>query len=162
MEYRTLELNVVSAKDLKDVNLFSKMDVYVVVSLSGDSHHHKQKTKTNVAKDSGTSPSWNFPMKFTIEEYAAQQNRLTLEFKLRCDRSLGDKDIGVVYVPIQELLNSTGDKSMKFVSYQVRKPSGKPQGELNFSMQQWLQRSIGLSHRTRKRKKKKKERLWLN
>ncbi|KAK4586740.1 hypothetical protein RGQ29_023776 [Quercus rubra] len=133
MEYRTLELNVVSAKDLKDVNLFSKMDVYVVVSLSGDSHHHKQKAKTNVAKGSGTNPSWNFPMKFTIEEYAAQQNRLTLEFNLRCDRSLGDKDIGVVYVPIQELLNSTGDKSMKFVSYQVRKPSGKPQGELNFS-----------------------------
>ena len=34
--------------------------------------------------------------------------------------------------------------------------TGKPQGELNFSMQQWLQRSIGLSHLTRKRKEKKR------
>ncbi|GMY27715.1 protein SRC2-like [Fagus crenata] len=134
MEYRTLELNIASAKDLKDVNLISKMDVYVVVSLTGDSHNHKQKAKTNVSRDGGTNPSWNFPMKFNIEEYAAQQNRLTLQFKLRCDRSLGDKDIGEVYVPIKELLNSRGDtKSMQFVAYQVRTPSGKSKGELNFS-----------------------------
>ncbi|XP_041000897.1 protein SRC2-like [Juglans microcarpa x Juglans regia] len=131
MEYRTLEINVTSAKDLKDLNLFSKMDVYVVVSLSGD----KQKAKTKVDREGGTSPSWNFPVKFTIDESAARQNRLNLEFKLRCDRSLGgDKDVGVVYVPVAELLNSTGDgKSMQFVSYQVTKPSGKPQGMLNFS-----------------------------
>ncbi|KAG6664297.1 hypothetical protein CIPAW_02G083700 [Carya illinoinensis] len=131
MGYRTLEINVTSAKDLKDLNLFSKMDVYVVVSLSGD----KQKAKTKVDREGGTSPSWNFPVKFTIDESAARQNRLNLEFKLRCDRSLGgDKDIGVVYVPVTELLNSTGDgKSMQFVSYQVTKPSGKPQGILNFS-----------------------------
>ncbi|GLT63986.1 hypothetical protein SLA2020_365070 [Shorea laevis] len=74
-------------------------------------------------------------MKFTINEYAAKQNgQLTLLFTLRCDRSLGDKDVGEVYVPLKELLNSAGDgKSMQFVSYQVRTASGKPKGELNFS-----------------------------
>ncbi|KAG2693566.1 hypothetical protein I3843_08G098200 [Carya illinoinensis] len=131
MEYRTLEINVISAKGLKDLNLFSKMDVYVVVSLSGD----KQMTKTNVDRKGGTSPTWNFTVKFTIDESAARQNRLNLEFKLRCNRSLGgDKDIGVVYDPVAELLNSTGyGKSMQLVSYQVIRPSGKPQGILNFS-----------------------------
>ncbi|KAB1214014.1 hypothetical protein CJ030_MR5G017277 [Morella rubra] len=133
MEYRTLEVTVLSAKDLQDVNLFSKMDVYVVVSLSGNSQH-KLQAKTNVDREGGKNPSWNFPMKFTINEFTVRQNRLTLEFKLRCDRSLGDKDIGNVCVPVQELLDSTGDgKSMQFVRYQVTKPSGKPKGELYFS-----------------------------
>ncbi|KAJ9154492.1 hypothetical protein P3X46_027817 [Hevea brasiliensis] len=134
MEQRTLEINVISAKDLKDVNLFSKMDVYAVVSISGDSQLHKQKTKTPVDRDGGTNPTWNFPARFTIHGDPAQQNRLNLVFKLRCDRALGDKDIGEVNVPIKELFDSMGDgKSMQFVSYQVRKPSGKPKGELNFS-----------------------------
>ncbi|XP_018826023.2 protein SRC2-like [Juglans regia] len=133
MEYSTLELNVISARDIKDVKyLFSKMDVYVVVSLSGS----KQKIKTNVDRDGDTSPSWNFPMKFIIDDSAASRNLLTLEFKLRRGRSLGgDKDIGEVYVPIIELLNSTGDSksNIQFVSYQVTRPSGKPKGVLNFS-----------------------------
>jgi hypothetical protein len=32
MAYRTLELTLISAKDLKDVNLLGKMDVYAEVS----------------------------------------------------------------------------------------------------------------------------------
>jgi hypothetical protein len=135
MENRTLEINLISARDLKDVNHFSKMDVYAAVWLSGDSQI-KQKAKTNVDRNSGTSPSWNnFPMRFTFDESAANQNRLILVFKLRCERSLGgDKDVGEVYVPVKELLDYVGDgKSMQFVSYRVRKPSGKPKGALNFS-----------------------------
>jgi hypothetical protein len=74
-------------------------------------------------------------MKFTIDESAADQNRILLVFELRCKRGLGgDKAIGELYVPVKELLNYLGDgKSMRFVSYQVRKHSGKPKGALNFS-----------------------------
>lgn len=133
MEQRTLDINVVSAKGLKDVNLIGKMDVYAVVSISGGSHP-KQKIKTNVDKDSGSNPTWNYPMKFTVDEIAAQQNRLSLIFDFRCERSFGDKDIGQVVVPVKELLDSKCDEnSMKFVTYQVRTSSGKPKGELNFS-----------------------------
>lgn len=136
MEYRTLEINVMSAKDLNKVNLISKMDVYVVVSISGGDQKSNQKAKTPVDRLGGTDPSWNFPIKFTIDEAAARQNRLTLLFKVRCDRALGDKDIGEVCVPIKELLDSPADGSVKqFVSYQVRKPSGKPKGQLSFSYQ---------------------------
>ncbi|KAA8548920.1 hypothetical protein F0562_000604 [Nyssa sinensis] len=130
MEYRTLDINIISAKDLKNVNLIDKMDVYVVVSISGDK---RTKQKTKVDRNGGTNPTWNFPMKFTVDESAAQQNRSTLMFTLRCERSLGDKDIGEVHVPIKELLGNIGDGKMQFVSYQVRKPSGKPKGEFNFS-----------------------------
>jgi hypothetical protein len=136
MDQRTLEINVISARDLKDVNYISKMDVYAVVSISGvDSKQQpKQKTKTPVDRDGGKNPTWNFPIKFTIPETSLAENHLSLVFKLKCERALGDKDIGEVNVPIKELLDSAGDgKSMKFVSYQVRKPSGKPKGEINFS-----------------------------
>lgn len=135
MEQRTLEINLISAKDLKNVNLVSKMDVYVVVSLFSPDSHPEQKTKTRVDRDGGTNPTWNHSMKFTIYGADATVYRgLNLVFKLRCDRALGDKDIGEVNVPVKELLDSVKDKeSMQFVSYQVRKPSGKPKGEIRFS-----------------------------
>lgn len=130
MDNRIVEINVISARDLKNVNLFSKIQVYVVVSLSGDTKE-KQEAKTSVDREGGTCPSWNFPMKFAIDESAAESNRLTLVFKLCCG---GAKHLGEVHVPVKELLNCVGDgKSMQFVSYQVTKPSGKPQGVLNFS-----------------------------
>ncbi|XP_062108620.1 protein SRC2-like [Humulus lupulus] len=132
MEQRSLEINVISAKDLKDVNIVTKMDVYVVVSLSGDSQNY-QKFKTNVDRGSGTKPTWNFPVKFTINDSEAQ----TLVFTLFCDRALGDKQIGQVNVSVKELLDftssSSSSSSTQFVSYQVRKPSRKPKGELHFS-----------------------------
>nr|GME12740.1 protein SRC2-like [Ipomoea batatas] len=145
MEQRTLEINVMSAKDLNKVNLISKMDVYVVVSISGGDEKSNQKAKTPVDRLGDTNPSWNSPMKFTIDEAAARQNRLNLLFKVRCDRALGDKDIGEVWVPIKELLDSpaTGGSGKQFVSYQVRKPSGKPKGQLTFSYQFGEKISVG-------------------
>ncbi|KAJ4722200.1 Protein SRC2 [Melia azedarach] len=137
MAYRSLDINVVSAKHLNDVSFLSKMNVYVVVSIKGYDRwagKKKQKSKTHVDRAGGSNPTWNFPLKFTVDENLAQQNRLTLVFKIKCDGFLGDKNVGEVTVPIKELLDSPGDgKSMSFVSYQVRKPSGKPKGELTFS-----------------------------
>ncbi|KAL8485025.1 hypothetical protein ACS0TY_027358 [Phlomoides rotata] len=138
MESRNLEITLQSAKDLASVNLFTKMDVYAVVSISGGDKNSKQKTKTPVDHDGDANPTWNFTMKFTVDEAALQMNRLTLDFKLVCERALGDKDVGEVRVPIKELLDSpvkAGGDGKQFVSYQVRKPSGKPKGQLAFSYQ---------------------------
>lgn len=139
MSHRTLEINLTSAKGLKNVNLIDKMDVYAVVTLKGDSSSkQKQKTKTHVDKDCGKNPTWNFPIKFTIDESLAKNNSLNLKIKIKCEKILGDKELGQVNVPVKELLDSSPTEagaggSMKFVSYQVRKPSGRPEGTLNFS-----------------------------
>lgn len=61
MDYRTLELNMTSAKELRDANS-KKMAVYAIVSLSG-----KQKIRTFVDRNGGSKPTWNFPVKFTLE-----------------------------------------------------------------------------------------------
>ncbi|KAF6135987.1 hypothetical protein GIB67_006879 [Kingdonia uniflora] len=129
--YRPLEITVISAKDLKDVNLFSKMDVYSVVSIVGDA---RSKQRTPVDKNCGSNPNWNFTVKFTIDEAMAKQNRSILLFQIRAEGSLGDKDIGEVQVPVKELFDGFGEaKVPQFVSYQVRKSSGKAKGVLNFS-----------------------------
>ncbi|XP_022749030.1 protein SRC2-like [Durio zibethinus] len=134
MAHKTLEINVISATDLKNVNLIDKMDVYAVVSLKGDSWKHRQKMKTPVDKDCGKNPTWNFPVKFTMDESLAKNNEPNLKFRIKCERTLGDKELGQVNIPVKELLDSPGEgSSIKFVRYQVTNPSGRPEGTLNFS-----------------------------
>ncbi|GKC00607.1 SRC2-like protein, partial [Tanacetum coccineum] len=109
------------------------MDVYAVAYISGGSNEETKKHKTPVDKDGDANPTWNFPMKFTINESLALQNRLTLVVKIKTEGMFGDKDVGEVHVPVKELLEGFNGKVVQFVSYQVRKPSGKPKGELSFS-----------------------------
>ena len=93
---RPLEITVISAEGLKKVKHLSKMDVYVVVKISGDSSTEQ---KTLVHKDGGTSPKWNHPIQFTINETLAQTNSLVITFKLICCRTFrGDKEIGEIQV----------------------------------------------------------------
>lgn len=133
MGQRVLDLNVVHAEGLKDANLFTKMDVYVIVSIIGGSSS-SIKQKTNIDHDSGTHPTWNFPMRFTFDELCALQGRSCLFFRLKCEGILSDSDIGQVHVPIKDLLNSSSTtNSAKYVHYQVTDTTGKGQGMLTFS-----------------------------
>ncbi|CAI9776803.1 unnamed protein product [Fraxinus pennsylvanica] len=114
------------------------MAVFAVVSLSGADKKSKQTMKTPVDRDGDTNPTWNSRMRFTVDEAELRKNLLALDFKLVCERALGDKDIGEVHVPINDLLESpaaTGNygKQQQFVSYQVRKPNGQPKGQITFS-----------------------------
>ncbi|KAA8545145.1 hypothetical protein F0562_019966 [Nyssa sinensis] len=136
MEYRPLDITVISADDLKNVNIFTTMDVYVVVSLSiYNTTVSKTKRKTSVDKDGGSSPRWNHRMKFSVEEAAlAQQAEVSLLFQIKSDRFFGDRYIGQVSVPIRELLDNTTDMNSEYVvDYQVLTPSGKVKGTLKFS-----------------------------
>ncbi|XP_030442544.2 protein SRC2 homolog [Syzygium oleosum] len=110
------------------------MDVYVVVSLSGD----KNKQRTPVHKDGGASPRWGHTVVLTVDEAAARAGCLTLKFKIKAKRTLGgDKDVGRADVPVKELLErgraAGGDGKSRAMSYSVRLPSGKTKGVLEFS-----------------------------
>ncbi|EXB40827.1 16 kDa phloem protein 2 [Morus notabilis] len=132
MQYRPMEITIISAKDLKRVKHLSKMDVYVLVSLSGGPQIEQ---KTPVDKGSGPNPTWNFPMNFNIDEEDAKKDRLILNFKVMCHRRIhSDKEIGEANVPVKELLDNGGDgKFVKYVTYQLKKPNGKHRGQLNLS-----------------------------
>ncbi|KAM7279201.1 hypothetical protein ACFE04_006335 [Oxalis oulophora] len=133
MEYRPLDITLISAKDLKDVNKFTTMDVYAVVSINGDP---RTQQKTPVDKDCGIQPKWNYNMKFTIDESAAQLNALTIVVKLISDRTMGDKEIGEVHLPVKELLDQSSKadgKDPHNVTYEVRLRNGKAKGSLNLA-----------------------------
>jgi len=133
MAQRTLEITLISAQDLKDVNLFSKMEVYAEVSISGDPRS-KQRTPTD--REGGRNPTWNSTFRFTVPADVHAAGKLALHVLLRGDRALGDRDVGQVHVPLSELLGGAGEgaQPVQFVSYQVRKvSSGKAKGVLNFS-----------------------------
>ncbi|KAK9726273.1 hypothetical protein RND81_05G203000 [Saponaria officinalis] len=132
MGHKTLELTVISAKDLKNVNLIGKMDVYVVVYLSDQP---KSKQKTPVHQDGGTKPSWNYTMRFTVDE-PSNPGKFVV-FQLKHEQTFGaDKDLGEVNVPLMELFTSVNAKdpsAPQFLTYQVKTSSGKAKGELKFS-----------------------------
>jgi len=131
MAYRPLEVTVISAKDLSNVNLFSKMEVYAVAMITGQ---ERSKKKTPVDKEGGKNPTWNTALKFTVQEYDLPS--AVLHIVLKAERALGDREIGEVRVPLRELLDgwtraasgslSGGDDDKRlappaqFVSYQVK------------------------------------------
>eukprot|EP00268_Persea_americana_P024772 TRINITY_DN24176_c0_g1_i2.p1 TRINITY_DN24176_c0_g1~~TRINITY_DN24176_c0_g1_i2.p1 ORF type:complete len:261 (-),score=26.35 TRINITY_DN24176_c0_g1_i2:168-950(-) len=129
MAYKPFRLTLISARDLKDVNHFTNMAVYAIATLSNDP---RWKQRTSVDKDGGKSPTWNFHMKFFIP--TTNPDGLVLHIQLKSERTLGDRDVGEVHIPIpiKELLL---EGTAKFVSCQVIKPSGKPEGILNISYQ---------------------------
>ncbi|CAN8270211.1 unnamed protein product [Cochlearia groenlandica] len=138
MANMNLELNIYSAKDLENVNLITKMDVYAVVYINGgDSSQKIHKEKTAVDRTGESESTWNHAVKFSVNQRLLREGRLTLVVKLVCDRILGDKDIGEVQVPVMELFPgltpSSNGNGVSFVTYQVKTPSGKGQGSLTFS-----------------------------
>ena len=136
MECKVLDITINSAKDLQDVNLFFEMEVYAVVSIQ-DFNIIKDDTCmkiTHIDKDCGRNPEWNSPMKFYVNTFASQQNRLNLVVELKADKKLGNKDIGEVQVPMKELLESFGESNNeKSVSYSVITPSEEAKGVLYFT-----------------------------
>ncbi|WMV11999.1 hypothetical protein MTR67_005384 [Solanum verrucosum] len=135
MDWRPFDVTVISAAGIKNVNYFSTMDVYVEISILG---YAKNTKRTFIDKKGGTSPKWNYTMKFTLDEPSLTKSGLSLCFRIRSSRFFGDKDIGIVSIPINDIFgqsNSGPDGSAeKIVEYQVFTPvNGKPRGTLKFS-----------------------------
>ncbi|KAF3496033.1 hypothetical protein DY000_02053927 [Brassica cretica] len=136
----SLDLKI-SARNLVNVNLITRMDVYGVITIQGDATQSKKKVKTAVERSGGSNPTWNHAVELSIDERLARDGRLTLAMRLTCRRDLGNKNIGGVNVSLLELLKSCtpsikGDvngQEMTFVTYQVKSPSGKRKGYLTFA-----------------------------
>ncbi|XP_078158122.1 uncharacterized protein LOC144553802 [Carex rostrata] len=129
--FRTLDLTLISAKDLSNVNHFHKLEIYCEVVLSTDPRS-KQRTLTD--REGTKNPTWNSTLKFTVPANSDATSMLNV--MLRADRSLGDREVGEVHITLKEILETaTGDgpTEPKFVSYQVWKPCGKAKGVLNIS-----------------------------
>ncbi|PWA98721.1 C2 calcium-dependent membrane targeting [Artemisia annua] len=89
MECRTLDLTIISAEGLKSIN---KYDVYVVVHGTDG----RELQITPVLKNAGSSDqlTWNFPMKFTIDEAEGIKDSLNLVIKIMAVNWLTRKTLG--------------------------------------------------------------------
>jgi hypothetical protein len=133
MAYRVLEVTLISAKDLKKVTVFSKMRVYAVASISGGDPRTPTH-RTHSDRHGGRNPMWHAPLRFPIP-IAADPRGLALHVLLRSERSFGDRDVGEVLVPVQDLFAAAPPAGEhRHLSYQVRRPmSGRKRGVLHIS-----------------------------
>ncbi|KAJ7971806.1 protein SRC2-like [Quillaja saponaria] len=143
MEPTSMELKLISCKDLKAFNFFQKLNIYALGSiLSHDPHNkldkkQKQKQRTPTYRDEdGSNPEWNHVICFDLELLSSYQNRedLFLHLVLRHEAFMfGDKTVGEVHVPLEDLIHEPNNGVVRFVTYEVRTTDGKPNGALNFS-----------------------------
>ncbi|KAB1201694.1 hypothetical protein CJ030_MR7G000343 [Morella rubra] len=145
MDYSSIELKVISARDLKCFNFFRRLSVYAVVSLFNDESKKKpeqerlQRQKTPVDRVGDGNPEWNHAIHFDLKEVPLLDDNckqhLFLKFDLRSDViGLGNRTIGKVQVPVfKDLIDGELNGTVRFLSYQVRTSDGKPNGVLNFS-----------------------------
>ncbi|KAK3135763.1 hypothetical protein QOZ80_5BG0423130 [Eleusine coracana subsp. coracana] len=99
MACRTLELTLVSARDLRAVTHVSKMEVYAVVYLPTD-------------RAGGRSPSWSnsgggATVHVTVPASGAGCGAVRV--LLRSERALGDRDVGEVILPLRDIVAGAGD-----------------------------------------------------
>ncbi|KAE8801990.1 mucin-1-like [Hordeum vulgare] len=122
MAYRALEVTLLSAKDLKNVNLITRMEVYAVATISGDPITRQC---TPPDPHGGRNPTWNATLRFDVPATAEEARGGCLHVLLRAERMFGgDRDVGEVIVPLAELLTGGGlgaPSSPRFASYQVCK-----------------------------------------
>uniref|UniRef100_A0ACD5WT44 Uncharacterized protein n=1 Tax=Avena sativa TaxID=4498 RepID=A0ACD5WT44_AVESA len=128
MAHRVLELTLVSASDLKDVNTLSHMEVYAVASVYGDP---LTRQCTHTDRYGGRYPEWHETLRFAVPPTAAAASAAGsyLHVLLRTERAFGfeDRDVGEVLVPVADLLaagacgSGSGAQQRRCASYQVRR-----------------------------------------
>ncbi|GMY21614.1 protein SRC2 homolog [Fagus crenata] len=136
MGCKRLDIDTISAKDLKDVNHFSKMGVYAILSIQSDKNNgnNSLEHRTTYDENGGKNPEWLLapPKMFTFNVFTAPG--LTLVIKLKTKGSFHEKDVGEARVPIMYLMENYGDaKDEKRMSFGVTTPGGKAKGVLEFS-----------------------------
>lgn len=135
----TLEITMMSCKDLRCFNFFQRPSFYAVAALgraekTRASRLQKQRTPLDAA--GGSHPEWNHAVRFDLASVPAPDRpAFFLEFDFLAEAALfRDRLAGRVFVPLVDLLGgAAGGSSARHVMYQVRSPEGKPNGVLSFS-----------------------------
>ncbi|KAD4586163.1 hypothetical protein R6Q59_035490 [Mikania micrantha] len=125
---RELEIVLHSAKSLYDVKNFGTMDPYAMVWITREGVK-SDIYKTNVAKNAGSCPVWDYPILFKLVE--PMINDYILFCEIQHDSKLFDRKIGELQVPLTELLAGDGPRTR--VSYPVKTQSGEVKGEIIIS-----------------------------
>lgn len=126
-----LEINLISAQDLAPVS--KSMQPYAVAWI-----YPNRKNITQVDQEGHKNPKWNEKFNFRLKDGLPEDATVTVEiYTLSWFR---DVLIGSVCVPIRDLIEplaqtpTHSSKNTRFVTLQVRTPSGSPQGILSIGV----------------------------
>ncbi|CAM6108471.1 unnamed protein product [Calypogeia fissa] len=130
MEERTLELNVISAQNLKKVKNFGHQSCYAVGYISSS-----DKKSTKVDKEGGTNPTWNAKLTLSCDEKLLQRGRSHITVDIYSHGTFGNKLVGTSKISLLEIGKQAATGAPpKFLSFEVCRRSGKVQGVLNLSV----------------------------
>ncbi|KAK6939833.1 C2 domain [Dillenia turbinata] len=108
-----------------------KMKVYAKISIAGNS---KTEKRTPVDYNGGMNPTWNFPLSYWIPDWAIQNDDVSarVQIDLYCERTLGDRFIGGVSIPLKKLFLDEKIKGMSCSTYWVMRDASE-MGKVSFS-----------------------------
>ncbi|KAG8657273.1 hypothetical protein MANES_03G056817v8 [Manihot esculenta] len=128
-----IEINLISAQDLRSGRRSSATQMYVVAYLNPN-----QKLTSRIVKHSHCH-TWNDKFIFALELDDHLTNNSCIVFEIfRVRRFMKDKRIGVVRVMLDSLISKDRGRSEaegpKFAAFHVRTPAGEPMGILNIGV----------------------------
>ncbi|KAI5328861.1 hypothetical protein L3X38_028258 [Prunus dulcis] len=120
----TLEVTLVGAKDLKNMDTMGMMDPYVVFT------YKDQEKKSQVANGQGSEPDWNETFLFTI---AGAEDELRLKLYDE-DSGSTDDSVGELTIPLDAIVTDSGcEGRMPATPYDVMR-NDKVRGEITIGL----------------------------
>jgi Ca2+-dependent lipid-binding protein len=125
MEFRWVEVTIISAQDLKDVKTIGKMSPYAVAWIYPDA-----KVSTPVHPKGGVNPTWNANITLKCDDRGIEQGNAVMTIDIYNHGTVGNKQIGSVSIPLSQGLPSFSaakgkdptkmvESEAKLMSYQV-------------------------------------------
>ncbi|KAI3746059.1 hypothetical protein L6452_08478 [Arctium lappa] len=118
-----LQINLISAQDLPRIS--KSMKPYAVAWLNP-----KRKLTTQVDPKGNVNPYWNEKLSFRVDEEDLYSENSFLTVEIYTVSWFRDVFAGIVKIPLIDLISPSMELN-RFVSLQVRRPTGEPQGILN-------------------------------
>ena len=110
-----LELTLISASNLKDVNFISKMETYVVINLPPNSEY-----TSKVDSKGGVNPRWNEAFGLLLPKTLLQRGDSRIKIEIYTLSTLGPKFVGDVSIPLSDISTSTHYKQTQYKRYPIK------------------------------------------
>ncbi|OAY49223.1 BON1-associated protein 2 [Manihot esculenta] len=123
--FHNLEINVLSAENLRLDGKFVKKDTFVVLKF--DPLNYKS---TNADREGGSNPSWNQKLEMDMPMHAR-----FIILEVQCKIGSTNRVIGTARVPVSDFLGGyTPVDYLHFLSYRLRDARGEKNGIINISV----------------------------
>ncbi|XP_022760904.1 uncharacterized protein LOC111307149 [Durio zibethinus] len=135
--FQLLELNVISAQDLKPV-CRRRMRTYAVAWV-----HSDRKLSTRIDTQGHSNPTWNDKFVFRVDDEFLHGDTSAVMIEIYAVHWFRDIHVGTVRAIVGNLFPQPISRphhrhgvqlGMSFIALQVRRPSGRPQGILNIGV----------------------------